>query len=138
MRWTKERPKKAPWQPWMKKGEIYGAIREERYLKIVYSKKTSDEWSARIIWPRKVKKGRLYADDVTPGKTPGFKCFIMDRITYAEMLPAGWTPMNLAGAKRVEEAARKGLKQKHRPAGYLTVVLLILAGLVLLILVMSC
>lgn len=108
---TAPNPAAPGWEPWMKKGVIYGAIREGRYLKFTYSKKDSADWSVRIVWPKKVKAGRLSAEDVTPGKKPGFKYFIVNRITYAEALPKGWTPLEMAGAS---EAASAGQSVKKR------------------------
>lgn len=85
----------APWRPWMRKGRLYRAIREGRYIRVAYQKKAGEEATTRILWPRKIAKGRLRADDLTPGKTPGSKLFIVDRITYVELLPPEWTPMEL-------------------------------------------
>jgi len=85
----------APWRPWMRKGRLYRAIREGRYIRVAYQKKDGEEATTRILYPKKITKGRLRADDLTPGKAPGSKLFIVDRITYVELLPEEWTPMEL-------------------------------------------
>ena len=85
----------APWRPWMRKGRLYRAIHEGRYIRVAYQKKDGEEATTRILYPKKITKGRLRADDLTPGKTPGSKLFIVDRITYVELLPKEWTPMEL-------------------------------------------
>lgn len=85
----------APWRPWMRKGRLYRAIREGRYIHVAYQKKDGEEATVRILYPKKITKGKMRADDLTPGKTPGIKTFIVDRITYVELLPQEWTPMEL-------------------------------------------
>ncbi len=85
----------APWRPWMRKGRLYRAIRERRYIRVAYQKKDGEEPTTRILWPKKITAGRLRADDLTPGHTPGNKLFIVDRITFVELLPQEWTPIKL-------------------------------------------
>jgi len=93
---SNEAQDKEKWEPWMKKGVLYRAIEQGRYIRFTYSKKETDEWSVRYAWPKKINKGKLQAEDVTPGKRPGLKYFIVDRITFAEALPDGWTPLSLS------------------------------------------
>jgi len=85
----------APWRPWMRKGRLYRAINEGRYIRVAYQKKGGEEATTRILWPKKIKAGRLRADDLTPGHKPGSKLFIVERITFVELLPQEWTPLKL-------------------------------------------
>jgi len=86
---------KAAWRPWMRKGRLYRAINEHRYVRVAYQKKDGEEATTRILWPKKIKAGKLWADDLTPGHEPGGKCFIVERISFVELFPEEWTPLQL-------------------------------------------
>jgi len=121
------------WEPWMKKGVIHGAIRGHQYLRITYTKKANNDWSVRFVVPKRVKDGKLWAEDVTPGKNPGFKYFIMDRITFAEALPENWTPLELAGIRSNDRALGEWRQKPRQRAARLLILLVVLVGIVLAI-----